>query len=54
MKRAAKAVQSIEGEDLMQVLSQGIIPETGKLEDEEGDGEEKPKEEIDLEMVFDE
>ena len=57
-EEAAKAVRSIEGEDLMQVLSQGIIPGTGKSEDEEGDGdgtgEEKAKEEIDLEMVFNE
>ena len=53
-EEATKAVRSIEGEDLMQVLSEGIIPGTGKSEDEEGDGEEKPKEEIDLEMVFDE
>ena len=53
-EEAAKAVRSIEGEDLMQVLSEGIIPETGKSANKEGDGEEKPKEELDLEMVFDE
>ena len=52
-EEAAKAVQSIEGEDLLQVLSGGLIGDAGKSEEEEGDGEEKPKE-LDLEMVFDE
>ena len=50
-EEAAKAVQSIEGEDLLQVLSSGVIPDERKLE-EEGNGEEKAKE-LDLEMVFD-
>ena len=50
-EEAAKAVRSIEGEDLLQVLSSGVIPDERKLE-EEGNGEEKP-EELDLEMVFD-
>ena len=52
-QEASKAVESIEGGDLLQVLSSGLIADTGKSEEDEAEVEEKTKE-LDLEMVFDE
>ena len=52
-QEAAKAVESIEGGDLLQVLSSGLIGDTGKSEEDEAEVEDKTKE-LDLEMVFDE
>ena len=55
-EEAEKAVKNIEGEELLNILAGGIIPDATKFKEEgngeEGNGEEKPKA-LEVDMHFD-